>query len=68
MSRLVLDEVPMLDEDPVLDPEDVRRDPVDGAPKPEKRPWTMMKSPSARITPSVTAATPCSIYAVEAFS
>src|SRR6267154_1005831 len=33
-SRLVLDDVPMLDEDPVLDPEDVCRDPVHGRPEP----------------------------------
>src|SRR5437868_6105305 len=34
LSRLVLDDVPMLDEDSVLDPEDVRRDPVHGRPEP----------------------------------
>ena len=28
----------MLDEDPILDPEDVRRDPVHGCPEPRKTP------------------------------
>src|SRR5882757_3202120 len=36
LSRLVLDDVPMLDEDPVLNPKDVRRDPVDGRPESRK--------------------------------
>ena len=38
LSRLVLDDVPVLDEDPILDPEDVRRDPVHGRPEPRKPP------------------------------
>src|SRR6266404_4732117 len=37
-DRLVLNDVPMLDEDPILDPKDVRRDPVHGRPEPRKPP------------------------------
>src|SRR5882757_401108 len=38
LSRLVLDDVPVLDRDTILDPEDVRRDPVHGCPEPRKPP------------------------------
>src|SRR5260370_25770532 len=38
LSRLVLDDIPMLDEDTIHDPEDVRRDPVHGWPEPRKPP------------------------------
>src|SRR5438445_11292768 len=38
VSRLVLDDVPMLDEDPILYPEDVRRNPVYGCPEARKPP------------------------------
>src|SRR6267142_4891050 len=38
LSRLVLDDVPMLDEDPIVDPEDVHHDPVRGCPEPRKTP------------------------------
>src|SRR5258708_25326624 len=38
LSRLVLDDVPVFDKDAVLDPEDVRRDPVHGRPEPRKPP------------------------------
>src|SRR6476661_7350459 len=34
LSRLVLDDVPVFDKDTILDPEDVRRDPVRGRPEP----------------------------------
>src|SRR6266481_2516128 len=36
LSRLVLDDVPVFDKDTLLDPEDVRRDPVHGCPEPRK--------------------------------
>jgi hypothetical protein len=35
LSRLVLEDVPVLDQDPVLDPEDVHRDQVRGRPDPQ---------------------------------
>src|SRR5713101_3539964 len=38
LSRLVLDDVPVFDKDTILDPEDVRRDPVHGRPEPRKTP------------------------------
>src|SRR5712671_6521981 len=38
LSRLVLDDVPVFDKDTLLDPEDVRRDPVHGCPEPRKPP------------------------------
>src|SRR5690349_1388031 len=38
LGRLVLDDIPMLNEDTIHDPEDVRRDPVHGCPEPGKPP------------------------------
>src|SRR5438552_6847824 len=40
LSRLVLDDVPVFDKDTILDPEDVRRDPVHGCPEPRKPPMS----------------------------
>src|SRR5712671_6678032 len=38
LRRLVLDDVPVFDKNTILDPEDVRRDPVHGCPEPRKPP------------------------------
>src|SRR5438132_4092298 len=38
LSRLVLDDVPVFDKNTILDPEDVRRDPVHGCPEPREPP------------------------------
>src|SRR6202043_570482 len=36
LGRLVLDDIPMLGEEAILDAKDVRRDPVHGCPEPRK--------------------------------
>ncbi len=51
LRRLVLKHIPVFDEHSIHDAEDVRRDPLFGRPCPEKRPWTITKSPSATMTP-----------------
>ena len=52
-SRLVLDHVPVLNEDTVFDPEYVRHDPVDWQPKPRRtaREGSQKFPSSATITP-----------------
>jgi len=51
LRRLVLKHVPVFDEHSIDDAEDVRRDPALRPTDPEKRPWTITKSPSATMRP-----------------
>jgi NodT family efflux transporter outer membrane factor (OMF) lipoprotein len=48
-GRFILDHIPVLDKNAVLDAENVRCNPVHGRPKSEKRPCTITKSPFNRI-------------------
>src|SRR2546429_2319379 len=47
-KKHVLDDVPVFDKDPALDPEDVRRDPVHGCPRTRRIDYALLSLSSCR--------------------